>query len=492
MTVQTANRSLSWRAIKGRIPIEAVAVSLLREPEGRSGSRGLWWNCPFHEDRNPSFNVDPERSRWKCFAGCGSGDSADLVARLGNLTFPQAVEHLASMFSLEGRGRLQAPASLAFHAPPRTKAEPPAADPVKALALRQWATGTALEAVERLWGPEGREALDYLRGRGLTDATIGLARLGFVKRLAAPKKDGSGVFTVAGLSVPWFDGGRLALLKVRRLDGRKPKYIDVYRDRPAVYAPRGVRDGFPLVLVEGEFDALLLDQELRDHADVVTLGSASGKLNQKANPSFKGASRVFIATDGDAAGRKAARRLLTIFPGAERVRPPAPAKDWGDLHAGGFGRIACHWGRFLPLGSPPRAEDFFDASLYSLPANERDRIEATEEREAIQGEPRLSDMEPELERRPLSQGVFEPIADDEAARLALAAEGETESEIEALDRLMASIPHGGFTRVDPAELERFVEFDPPAVDRPKPIEEPAAPRGRPRRIRAEAMDPVLL
>jgi len=492
MTVQTVNRSLSWQVIKDRIPIEAVAVSLLREPEGRSGSRGLWWNCPFHEDRNPSFNVDPERGRWKCF-GCGeSDDSADLVARLGSLTFPRAVERLAEMFSLEGRGCLQAPAPLVYHAPPRAKAEPPSVDQVKALSLRQWAMRTTLEAVERLWSPQGREALEYLRGRGLTDATIGLARLGFVEKLVVPKKDGSGVFIVAGLAIPWFDGDRLALLKVRRLDGGKPKYAEVYRDRPAVFAPFGVRDGFPLVVCEGEMDCLLLGQELRDHADVVTLGSASGTLSQDASLFLKGASRVFIAVDGDGAGRKAARRLREAFPQAERVRPPAPAKDWGELHAGGFSRIACHWGRFLPLGSPPREGDFFDLALYSLPANERDRIEALEERAAIQGDPRLSDGEPELERQPLPHGGFEPIADDEAARLALATEGEPESALQALDRIMASVPGGGFTRVDPAELERFVEFDPPVVDRPKPTEEPAAPRGRPRRIRAEAMEPVLI
>lgn len=483
---------IDWHAIKDRIPIETVAVSLLGEPEGRSGSRGLWWPCPFHQDSNPSFHVSPEWGTWRCFGCDKGGDAADLVMGIEGLTFPQAAERLAEMFSLEGRNCSRAPAPPKPRTSlPRARADP-AVDPVKALSRRQWAMRTALEAVERLWSPKGRKALEYLRNRGLTDATIGLARLGLVRNLKVLKADESGTYTATGITIPWFDdAGRIARINVRLAvpfrskRGRETRYIDVFRDRPAVFAPFGVRDGWPLIVCEGEFDALLLAQELRGHADVVTLGSASGKLSDEAGPLLKGASGLFAAHDGDSAGAKAARRLREVFPQAERVRPPAPAKDWTDLHAGGFGMIACHWGRFIPLGSPPRAEDFADASLYKQAPDERDRIEAQMEREAIQAEG-AETIEP-IGQPPL-QGEFEPETDDEAARLAAA----DESELEALGRIMASIPGGGFTRVDPVEFERqFVEFDPPVIDRPKPTGEPPL-RERPRRARAEAMEPMLL
>jgi len=242
-----------------------------------------------------------------------------------------------------------------------------------------------------------------------------------------------------------------------------------------------------VVITEGELDCLLLGQELGDRASVVTLGSASGKPSREARRALLAASRLFVATDGDGAGRKSAKRLREHFPQAERIRPPAPDKDWGEVRAGGFGRIAYHWGRFLPLGSPPRPEDFADASLYELAPDERDRIEAQEEREAIQaegagveGEPQpIEEAEPIEPIGPsLPSGGFEPDEGDEAARLALATGGEPESEIEALDRLMGA---AGFLRVDLSELDRFAEFDPPAVDRPETTKAPAASRARPRR-----------
>ena len=59
--------------------------------------------------------------------------------------------------------------------------------------------------------------------------------------------------------------------------GSEPKYAEAFRDRPAIYpAPAVVRPGKPLVIVEGEFDALLLGQELGDLAAVVTLGIGIG------------------------------------------------------------------------------------------------------------------------------------------------------------------------------------------------------------------------
>ena len=74
--------------------------------------------------------------------------------------------------------------------------------------------------------------------------------------------------------IPWLDGDRLALVKIRQPEGREPKYAEAFRDRPRVYPdPAVIEPGRPLVVVEGEFDALLLGQELRDLAAVVTFGS---------------------------------------------------------------------------------------------------------------------------------------------------------------------------------------------------------------------------
>jgi len=135
------SRRVDWDAIKDRISIEAVAVSLLGPAEGRNGARGLWWSCPFHEDRNPSFQASPERGSWKCWAGCGSGDAIDLVRRRERLTFPEAVERLAEMFCLDGGN--PGPAASPRSRPPspsrKRQAEPSGVSPAESLERRQWA-----------------------------------------------------------------------------------------------------------------------------------------------------------------------------------------------------------------------------------------------------------------------------------------------------------------------------------------------------------------
>ena len=71
---------LDWNAIKSQIDLAAITTALLGPAPGRRGekSRRLWWKCPLHEDRNPSFRVEPGRRWWKCF-GCGEkGDAPRL------------------------------------------------------------------------------------------------------------------------------------------------------------------------------------------------------------------------------------------------------------------------------------------------------------------------------------------------------------------------------------------------------------------------------
>ena len=77
------------------------------------------------------------------------------------------------------------------------------------------------DASERLWTPEGTSALTYLRGRGLTEATIRQARLGCTAGVAIPIRDGTRYWRIAGILIPWFDRDRLALVKIRRIGSFK-------------------------------------------------------------------------------------------------------------------------------------------------------------------------------------------------------------------------------------------------------------------------------
>jgi hypothetical protein len=192
-------------------------------------------------------------------------------------------------------------------------------------------------AIERLWSSEGSDFLTYLIDRRyLSPETVKGARLGWVSTVAIPKADGNGTFAARGWLIPWFSGGRLVLLKLRRPQGHHPKYLECYGrpDRVRCYPSlEGVRPGRPLIVVEGELDCLLVQQELGESAAVVTFGSASARPAPSARGRLLAASPWYIATDADEPGETSARRWP---PSARRVRPPGPFKDWTEVRQAGI------------------------------------------------------------------------------------------------------------------------------------------------------------
>src|SRR5579863_2134283 len=58
---------------------------------------GTWYvgQCPFHDDSSPSFGITGDR--WKCFAGCGSGDAIEYVMKQRGLKFHEAIRELLEL-----------------------------------------------------------------------------------------------------------------------------------------------------------------------------------------------------------------------------------------------------------------------------------------------------------------------------------------------------------------------------------------------------------
>ena len=97
------------------------------------------------------------------------------------------------------------------------------------------------EAAARLWTPEGANALDYLRGRGLTEETIRAARLGWTPGVSIPdSRTGTRFWRVSGIVIPWLDGDRLALVKIRQPEGSEAEVRrSVPRPPDALSSPLG-------------------------------------------------------------------------------------------------------------------------------------------------------------------------------------------------------------------------------------------------------------
>lgn len=316
--------------LRARVSLSDIVgrkVSLKR----RSGSEyaGL---CPFHNEKTPSFTVNDKKGFFHCF-GCGEhGDAIGFVMKTEGLGFPDAVEKLAREANLP--------------VPRATPQERERAE--RASTLQQVVEMAANWFQKQLRLPVGRPGLDYLRGRGLSDATLDDFRLGFAPDtrdglLAALKREGVPLDKIveAGLAIQPEERGREAYDRFRgrvmftindrrgraiafggRVMGQgEPKYLNSPEtplfhkganlyclDRARVAATKDQ----PVIVAEGYMDVIALHGAGFTGA-VAPLGTAltEGQLGEL----WKLADEPYLCFDGDNAGRRAAQRA------AERALP---------------------------------------------------------------------------------------------------------------------------------------------------------------------------
>ena len=101
--------------IKDRVDLGAVAINSLGPAAKRQGPR-LLWPCPFHDDHDPSFQVDWNRKTWRCSVCAIGGDAAELVKKVNKCDFPTAVKFLADLAGVASpsRGATWTPIPLEF------------------------------------------------------------------------------------------------------------------------------------------------------------------------------------------------------------------------------------------------------------------------------------------------------------------------------------------------------------------------------------------
>lgn len=310
--------------------VDIVEVVRSYFPLKRSG-RNFVALCPFHAEKTPSFNVNPQKQIFKCF-GCGkAGDVFGFVMAMERLEFPQAVRLLAE------RAGVALPET-------RTPEARTARDlREKVYRANEWAAkqfAAALADEER-----GRGARTYLRERGFEPALVERFRLGyapegwdFLVGKAAKAKVDLALLEQAGLvsrrqSGGFFDTfrGRLmfAIADVRGrvvgFGGRalgedgQPKYLNtaqtpVFDKGRVLYglgqARTAVERERRALVVEGYTDCLMAHQAGIDWT-VATLGTALTAGHARLLRRY--ADEVVLVFDGDEAGRRAAVRAAGLF-----------------------------------------------------------------------------------------------------------------------------------------------------------------------------------
>ncbi|MGH9802909.1 MAG: DNA primase, partial [Blastocatellia bacterium] len=126
-----------------------------------------WACCPFHNEKTPSFSVNPTKGLFKCF-GCGKGgDAITFVMEIEGAPFPEAVKTVAEKCGI----------AIPVVADDQKNYEERDRQRADLMQLNSWATEFFEQNLTET--AEGRRALAYLEGRGITEATQKQFRLGY-------------------------------------------------------------------------------------------------------------------------------------------------------------------------------------------------------------------------------------------------------------------------------------------------------------------------
>ena len=289
--------------------------------------------CPFHDEKTPSFSVDPDRQFYHCF-GCGVGGNVfKFIQEIDRVTFVEAVKFLAERTGI----------ALPERSGPSCEEDAAADELYRANDLARKYFHHLL-----LNDDVGASARTYLQTRGLTGETIERFGLGYAPSewdallkvagrrglspqileragLALPRSTGSGhydrfrdriAFPIANLSDRTIAFGARALQP-----DQEPKYLNspetpIYHKGRVLYGLADTRDAIrrqdAALVVEGYMDLISLAQAGIQHV-VATSGTALTEDHCRLLARY--ARQVVLLFDGDAAGSTAAMRACEAFLG---------------------------------------------------------------------------------------------------------------------------------------------------------------------------------
>ncbi len=300
-------------------------------PLKRKGGR-YWGCCPFHQEKTPSFSVEPEKGLFYCF-GCHAGGNAfKFLSLMENVSYFEAIKLQAEKLGIELPKRKLTPAE--------EQRERERKDLLRVNELARDFFHNCLTLTKI--GEPGRR---YLAGRGITEATIKAFSLGFAppawdklktafqKRgvteklllgsgLCLPRREGDGIYDRfrGRMMIPIADErGRVVGFGGRVLDDSVPKYLNtpetiLFNKRYLLFgldrAHHAIaREGYAII-VEGYMDAIAVFGAGIENV-VATLGTAF--TVEHAKKLMRYARRLIFCYDSDEAGQSATIRALSIL-----------------------------------------------------------------------------------------------------------------------------------------------------------------------------------
>jgi DNA primase len=314
--------------IRDRASILEVVSDYINLKKAGKHYKGL---CPFHSEKTPSFMVNEEKQIFHCF-GCGAGgDVFTFLMKVGNFSFPQAVEELAKRYGVRLPSRELSPAKKKEMAKREILFQ-----------INQMASEYFHDLLYRQ--REGDEGRRYLSQRGLSEKIIKEHRLGYslerwdglVQHLQE-KKVSLELAWELGLIFPkkrggWYDAFRGRILfpifdlhqRVVGFGGRliregEPKYLNspessIYHKGEILYGLQVAKGYIPekdcVIIAEGYFDLLTLHQFGLKH-NVATLGTALTAQHVRILKRYT--KNLITVFDADEAGIKASLRALPLF-----------------------------------------------------------------------------------------------------------------------------------------------------------------------------------
>ncbi|MGD0901908.1 MAG: DNA primase [Terracidiphilus sp.] len=304
----------------------------------KAGAQNYSGLCPFHKEKSPSFSVHAVRQFYHCFGCQASGDVFSFVAKIENVTFPEAVRIVAQKCGI--------PLPKHEFSSPEQAAE--ARLRAKLLELHEIASAWF---EEQLRSPEGAVAREYLAGRGLNPDGIKTFRIGYAPDSFNALRDrlsgmadnetlrASGLFSSKeqgdGSLGPIYDrfrkrvmfpianeSGRVIAFTARTLetgDKAGAKYINspetpLYSKSLVLFnldkARASIRQHEFAVLVEGQMDCISVF--LRGIQNVIAT-SGTAFTEQQVALLRRHTSQVVVNFDPDAAGSNAAEKSIALL-----------------------------------------------------------------------------------------------------------------------------------------------------------------------------------